>query len=1062
MHGLRYRFESFELNPGERTLSLGDMAVRLSGKPFELLLLLVAAKGAAVTRREAIAALWPDTAVHENSLAVVVSTLRQGLAAACPESALIETVPRRGYRLTAPVLELPAGERKPRVVAMDGGRQLVGRDRELLRLRELFAETRSGSGGITWVSGEPGIGKTALLERFRSELAALERPPSSGWGNCLELHGSSEPFYGVIDAVSDLLRGPGSEATAAALTAHCPHWCLHHPGRFVGHPACERLKRDGATIEAPVLMRQLCEALIALTAHAPLVLFFEDLQWADEATADFLKVVASRSLSERILVVGTFRAGAASMAPSLISGLVQGSEARAERWLRLPALSEADVVDLVMQEPRGPLVDERLARWLWRTSEGLPLFVVRLLCGVTDEMASALARTESEPRAPLEEVLVRAPVGVSAFIRQQLQGLGVAHRTLLDVAAVIGEEFQASALADVLQLAEAVVERELGILETKHQLVSFLREEELLNGSLTERYRFRHTLVRAELYGLLTAQGRIGLHQRVAEALARPLRKLASHTRGDDAYDNRGQAELAFHWEQARNFPEAILALLKAGDYCDRRAGKEKALVYYARARALLPKTTALEQALLGLFLAQGAGWAKFGLGRLEEARREFRAAGELALELETQQHDPAAEAAFERGFRYLDVEWEDPLVQRPMAMLPDKSEVGVRVLRAEAYFGECVTLGRAERYPELAEVAAELLALGRRSGNQQREAEALAWLGCSQLELGELELAKATLDECLSLTRVPGYLRSLDLSSYARGVLHALQGEFEQAAEYFEAIRGRAVTFLGLTRCLTQLGDICAKQGHIRRALAQHREGLELFRASLGARATTDEGWIYRELGAPREGLELDLRALATLPVDDFSRRRALSYSVVASRARLMECEAARRTLGEIVVHDAIRNSPLNQHNEWLARCEIHAAAREYDELGRLGANWYRVAEAQKAREGMLKAQRFLGLAARGRGDLERARLHLQSALEVHERHPLPLFGVRAYRDLERIELERGERGAAERARRAGDMLFESIAASIEDAGLKLAFQQSARCFRERSVTLESLDAGQ
>src|SRR5688500_13284779 len=352
MHGIRYRFAAFELDPARRSLRYEAAEVRLTGKCFELLLLLAQRGGEVVTRQQAVAALWPDTTVHENSLAVALNTLRQALTRACPSATIVETVPRLGYRLAPPVLEVVATSNRPGRGQLAGRRELVGREHEFERLLGLFRDAQSGSGALLWLTGEPGIGKTALLEHTLRELSGLEPSLIIGSGKCLSLHVTHEPFFPVIEALSQMLRGPSSELVKQALVTHCPHWCLHHPGYFAGHAVLERLQREGALIDATTLMRQLCDALVSLTTHATLVLSLEDLHWADSGTADLIRILASRVTRERVLVIGTYRAATATAAPRALGGLVHQSDG-AGQVLHLGPLREAHVLLLVEREHPG-------------------------------------------------------------------------------------------------------------------------------------------------------------------------------------------------------------------------------------------------------------------------------------------------------------------------------------------------------------------------------------------------------------------------------------------------------------------------------------------------------------------------------------------------------------------------------------------------------------------------------------------------------------------------------------------------------------------------------------
>jgi Tfp pilus assembly protein PilF len=397
-------------------------------------------------------------------------------------------------------------------------------------------------------------------------------------------------------------------------------------------------------------------------------------------------------------------------------------------------------------------------------------------------------------------------------------------------------------------------------------------------------------------------------------------------------------------------------------------------------------------------------------------------------------------------GFDYLDVEWEDPLLRRPAPMLLEGAErPGVQALRAEAYFGECAALARAERYPELLEVASELLELGRRTQNGRRQAEALAWLGVGHFELGDFEQARSVADACLDLARTVGSARAMEMSSLTRAQLHALKGELENAAENYEAIRHRTVLSAVAALCLRELGDLRCKQGHIRAAFAQHAEAVELARGALGNRAVPSMGWIYRELGAPGQALELDLQALACCPATDQPRRRVLLCSIAASHARLGDPARAQLVLKVVQWTEAAQKNLVNLQHDWLARCEIHLALEQHDLLFRLATSWRAAAQAHAAREGLLRASAFLARSAMASGDLGRAREQLEPALPLYQAHSMPLIGLPVLRYRQLVELQSGRRAAAEHARDAVEAIVERVASSIDDPALRRAFREMA-----------------
>jgi DNA-binding winged helix-turn-helix (wHTH) protein/tetratricopeptide (TPR) repeat protein len=1058
MLGARYRFGIFELDPASRTLRAEGVELRLNGKPFELLLLLVRHAGHTVTREQAIAALWPDTRVHANSLAVASSSLRRVLHEAYPASDLIETVPRRGYRLKQSVVEIQAPDSATEGFATEGApepREIVGRSAELARLKALFTNASQGRGGLVFVSGEPGIGKTALLERSRWECEHAAPALLFGSGKCVEQKGATEAFAPVIQAVGELLCGSSRLSVAEALVSRSPHWCLHHVGDFSTYPAVKELQREGSTIEAPTLMRGLCDALCELAAHRPLLLVLEDLQWADAATLDLLRVLSSRLRRKRVLLIASFRAPNALATPPHLQDLVHRNDGDFTHLLHLARLNEADVRALIERNHPELNDNAELARVLWEKSEGLPLFVVRLLRAALEDGA-LLASDPELARAAMARVFSEVPASVTGFIRLQVLGLPERERALLDVASVIGEEFHTSTLARVLAVDESTIERDLESLENAWQLVIRLREEETFDGGLTLRYRFCHALVQAELYALLGVQRRIALHRRIGDVLDHSLRRLESGSRGDHGYEHRTQLELSYHLARARRFGEAVLALLRAGDYCDRRFAKREAIVYYERALALLPKTTGAEQSLFRLLIAQNMGWARFGLGEIELARAEFHQAGLCARLLEAKESAPDTRAALDRGFRYLDIEWEDPILQRPSAMLVDHDAGRAHVLRAEAYFGECAALSRAERYVELIEVARDLLTLARETCNERRHAEALAWLGAAQLELGQLTEAELAIEQCLALSTEVRHARALDLATYSRAALHALRGDLERAIADLEAVRQRTVLSHGAAMCLVELGDLRAKQGKIRRALACHEEASSLRRAARTP-ARVEAGWIYRELGHLERALELDRVAL-TATAGEPRKQRELSYSLAASYARIGDLRRARTLLETTSSPNALRDSLVIMQREWLARCEIHLAAREYDHVEQIAGRWYALAAGQSARDAMMRSLAYRAAAAFGNAQLEAALHHTDAALTIHRQHPQPLLALQLWRLCQHIETARGDALAADKAARAADTLFHAIDATVDGDTLRRAFHQSAlggaRSLRDREAS--------
>src|SRR4030095_5583403 len=135
----------------------------------------------------------------------------------------IETVPRRGYRFIA-----PRGRQAKVAVAADARDALVGRDEVLTQLEERLARALAGQRQLVFLSGEAGIGKTAVLDTFLAR-AASDPDLLIARGTCLEHYGAAEEYLAVLAAVGRLLRDPDAERVIRVLKTHAPTWLVQLP-----------------------------------------------------------------------------------------------------------------------------------------------------------------------------------------------------------------------------------------------------------------------------------------------------------------------------------------------------------------------------------------------------------------------------------------------------------------------------------------------------------------------------------------------------------------------------------------------------------------------------------------------------------------------------------------------------------------------------------------------------------------------------------------------------------------------------------------------------------------
>jgi predicted ATPase len=172
-------------------------------------------------------------------------------------------------------------------------------------VRQWWTTAQQGTRQVGVIAGEPGIGKTALVEVFLAQVVAAG-DCRVGHGQCIEPYGPGEPYLPVLEAFGRLCREPDGPRLVSVLRQYAPSWLVQMPALLP--PAdWEALQRTVGSAAQSRMLRELTEALDALTTECPLVLVLEDLHWSDRATLEWLAYIARRPDPARLLILGTYR-----------------------------------------------------------------------------------------------------------------------------------------------------------------------------------------------------------------------------------------------------------------------------------------------------------------------------------------------------------------------------------------------------------------------------------------------------------------------------------------------------------------------------------------------------------------------------------------------------------------------------------------------------------------------------------------------------------------------------------------------------------------------------------
>src|SRR5262249_55696862 len=211
-----------------------------------------------------------------------------------------------------------------------------------------FERACAGERQLVFLSGEAGIGKTTVLDAFAAR-AAREPDVMIARGACLEHYGVAEADLPVLEAIGRPLRAPGRDRAIRVLERYAPTWVLQLPW-LSPRDDREALRRELVGVTKERMLREMSEALEALTTDSALVLVLEDLHWSDHSTLDLLGMLARRAEPARLLVLGSYRPVDVIVSGHPLQSLLRELRTRRQcNDIALPFLDEADVAAYLVQ-----------------------------------------------------------------------------------------------------------------------------------------------------------------------------------------------------------------------------------------------------------------------------------------------------------------------------------------------------------------------------------------------------------------------------------------------------------------------------------------------------------------------------------------------------------------------------------------------------------------------------------------------------------------------------------------------------------------------------------------
>lgn len=853
--------------------------------------------------------------------------------------------------------------------------QLIGRERELEELKAHWQRAVEEHRHLVLLSGEPGIGKTRLAR----ELMVYARLQGAAvlWGRCYEQE-VAVPYRPFTDTFKDHVTGQPAEvlrrqvgASAAELARLVPP-LREKLGPIPPNPPLnpheERLR----------LFDHVAAFLRNLATERPVLLFLDDLHWADEASLLLLQHLTRHVYDVPFLLLGAYRDTDLTRKHPLQNVLVELNRERLVTRLPLRHLDRQAVEEMI-RAMCTTQVAPAVVEAIYRETEGNPFFVEEVVKALAQEDA---LHPEKAPWPVRDQATMYIPQSIRATIGRRLERVSQESARLLAQAAVIGRRFPLDLLLAITDLTEKVT------LDALDEAVAAQLVRPPRPGA-GQTYDFQHTLIAQTLYEELNVRRRARLHGQVGRAIER------IHAQDLDAW----LADLAYHFAQAygdEDHEKAVAYNIHAGDRARQVYAHEEAIRYYRVALDLLEGETRDPR--------RGRIWETIGdisylIGRYDAAQKSYRRALEFTAQAST--HATLERKTglvcdrrgdYTQALRHLEQAQstlrqadEGNAGQEHALIWASQADIYYRLGQLARARKACLAglaqLQDSTHYPQLAFLHRTLGSIATRQGKTQealrhhgqslemaRQANdvegivaALTNLGHTSRLAGDWDKAITWAQEALSLAEKVGNYRGKSFADFVLGTTFWRQGRLDQALHHLtrgletaKKIQERNQTaqlhvYLAAIHADADVQDWPSAEEHLEQAEAIARELgssalLALIRVIQAELYIGQENW---DQAVAILGQATEIDDAAPWLKSDFYRRSALAHlgkgevEIALSHARQSleiaiahghpyEIAAAEQTLARALAHSGQPEAAAKRFSSAIARLETLGSRRE------------------------------------------------------------------------------------------------------------------------------------
>ena len=883
---------------------------------------------------------------------------------------------------------------------------LVGRDQEIKQLMQHLDSALNEKGTTVFICGEAGVGKTRLVNEFLNLAKKKGIKTLSGW--CLSEAAIS--YFPFIEAFNTYMPTIRDEKPKSAMTNQ-----LGITGWLKG-PEYARESKARELFSTPKIARDrtfeaAAKVLLQLSTKEPLILFLDDLHWADHLSLALLHYLSRKCKNSRLLIIGTYRAEELIRTKEerlhpLEETMFSMSREDLLTKMELNRLKRNDFPKLLRSIFRSSF-DEEFVEKLYRETEGNPLFALETLNLLAEEDFLSEREGQWILMAPTEKIGI--PSKVHEVIIRRIARLEREERKLLDLAAVCGHSFNPETLSRTLALDIADVLEKLIEIEQRHRLIR----------SIDSTFEFTHQKIREVIYANLQRELRRVYHLKTASCLEQVLAEKIS-----DGY----LADIALHYVEGGAPEKAFEYFVKLG---------EKAVNIYANVQAIEYLSKALEATQKNVSLATNENLAKIyklrGIAWLRQDERT-KAINDFNLMLQNatniSDESMIAEAHYWLGSAY------------------------------EPYFGE---IDEAMRHLTTA------VEMARKTGNKPLEGRSLGEIG-SALMWGAtpdtMDEGRMRLEESSRICKEIGDKVTEASNLQMLGMYYNWKGEFNRAKENLNKALALAEEVGGIPIIIGKLfglSMVLAGNGEYNDAISTGQRCLQLARDSgLWSNVCiilNTLGWIYHDLSNIELALKYNNEAIEIARAHQKSRAMG---GVPSSLLNLgmdylykNDYENAEKYFKEV-------SSLYHQHpGAWwrvethilLGRGEIALAIGDYAQALKLAEDLLAVSEKADAKKYIAKGLKLKAEALAKRGNIEDAINVMENALKLAQEVGNPPLLWQIHYSLGLLLEKQGNPQKANEHHAQAIALVETTASKLNDALLKSSLLTSPKTMAIRDA---------